>query len=71
MRRVVTTACLAAMLSAFGADGVARAADPVPTPLPAAPGTEAEPNNTRANAHPIASGERVRGSVFGAGDADH
>ena len=55
---------LTAVLCALGG-GVARAAAPVPTPLPAAPGTETEPNDSLATANEIASGERIRGSVFG------
>src|SRR3954449_7496146 len=69
VRRAAITACLTAALCALGG-GVARAADPVPTPLPAAPGSEAEPNDSLANANDIASGERVRGSVFPTGDVD-
>ena len=70
LRRAVTSACLTAVLCAFGAGAVARAADPVPTALPATPGSEAEPNDLLANASEIASGERVRGSVYPAGDVD-
>src|SRR5215208_4963878 len=69
VHRAATSGCLMAVLCAFGA-GAARAAEPVPTALPAAPGSEVEPNESLANASDIASGERVRGSVFLAGDVD-
>ncbi len=48
----------------------AQAADPAPVTLPAAPGFEAEPNNTAADANPIASGSRMRGDVAPNGDVD-
>src|SRR3954447_469965 len=70
LRRAATSACLTGVLCAFAAGGVARAADPVATALPAAPGSEAEPNESLANASEIASGERVRGAGFPAGDVD-
>ena len=70
LRPAAVAACVASLLCAFGASGVAWAAEPVPTALPATPGSEAEPNDSLANASAIASGERVRGSVFPARDVD-
>ena len=57
MSRVLTIALLALLLTA----GTASAQDAQPTPLPAAPGSEAlEPNDTPETATPIAAGERIR-----------
>ena len=42
----------------------------MPTALPAAPGTEAEPNDTTATATPIEAGERIRAPRT-VGDVDH
>jgi subtilisin-like proprotein convertase family protein len=58
-----------ASLLAFGA-APSFGLDAAPTPLPAAPGHEAEPNDSAATASPIASGERIRASLFPAGDVD-
>lgn len=49
----------------------ALAAVPVPTILPLQPGAELEPNGGPADASPIGNGERVRGSIFPAGDVDY
>ena len=54
MLRTVTLALLALLLSA----GVASAQEP--TPLPAAPGSEAEPNDAPETATPISDGGRIR-----------
>ncbi len=48
----------------------AVAADPAPIALPAVPGSESEPNDNAAAASPIASGERIRASVFPNADVD-
>src|SRR3954464_4829304 len=60
------SACVIVLLCA----ATARAADAVPTTLPAPPGSEAEPNGTAATASPLAAGERVRASISPAGDTD-
>jgi subtilisin-like proprotein convertase family protein len=60
------SACVIVLLCA----ATARAADAVPTPLPAPPGSEAEPNGTAATATPIRAGERVRASTYPKGDVD-
>jgi subtilisin-like proprotein convertase family protein len=49
----------------------ALAAVPVPTILPLQPGAELEPNGEPGDASPIGNGERVRGSIFPAGDVDY
>src|SRR5262245_43421297 len=67
-RRSLTAAGVAALCLIFV--GTARAADPVPMALPAAPGSEAEPNGTAAEANEIASGQRVRGMVDPRADID-
>src|SRR3954466_2389769 len=60
------SACVIVLLCA----ATARAADAVPTVLPASPGSEAEPNGTAATASPIQAGERVRAMISPAGDVD-
>ena len=50
--------------------GTASAAGRQPTALPAAPGSEAEPNDTPATATPIEPGERIRAPRT-SGDVDH
>jgi hypothetical protein len=59
-----------ALVLAVPASGAA-AATLEPTPLPALPGAEAEPNDVPATASPIQSGERVRAGLTGAGDVDY
>jgi subtilisin-like proprotein convertase family protein len=54
MLRTVTLALLALLLTA------STASAQEPTPLPAAPGSEAEPNDTPDTATPIEAGERIR-----------
>lgn len=49
----------------------AAAAPLVPTPLPAVPGAEAEPNDSPTTASPIQSGERIRANLLAAGDVDY
>jgi subtilisin-like proprotein convertase family protein len=63
MLRTVTVTLLALLLAA----GSASAQEP--TPLPAAPGGEAEPNDTPETATPIAAGERIR-ATRAAGEVD-
>jgi subtilisin-like proprotein convertase family protein len=70
VRRAAISACLAVVLSAFGAGGVARAADAVSTALPAAAASEVEPNDSPAAATEIGSGARVRGTVWPFDDVD-
>jgi subtilisin-like proprotein convertase family protein len=53
------------------AAGGALAAPLVPTPLPALPGAESEPNDSAATASPIQSGERIRANLLAAGDVDY
>src|SRR3954447_4837837 len=60
------SACVIVLLCA----ATARAADAVPTVLPAPPGSEAEPNGTAATASPLQAGERVRATIYPAGDVD-
>jgi subtilisin-like proprotein convertase family protein len=69
MHRLLLSAlstCVIVLLCA----ATARAADAVPTALPAPPGGEAEPNGTAATASPIAAGERIRANIYPAGDVD-
>ncbi len=66
MVRTLALALLALLLSA----ATASAEDAMPTALPAAPGTEAEPNDTTATATPIEAGERIRAPRT-VGDVDH
>ena len=63
---LIAAALIAVLLTA----GSASAADPQPTALPAAPGSEKEPNGPNAEASPIASGERIRASLYPNGDID-
>jgi subtilisin-like proprotein convertase family protein len=58
----------AAMLAAAAPS--AMAVSPAPVVLPAAPGSEAEPNDSSGQANAIASGERVRAPVFPSTDVD-
>jgi len=60
------SACVIVLLCAASA----RAADAVPTALPAPPGSEAEPNGTAATASPIQAGERIRAATYPKGDID-
>ena len=66
MPRVLTLVLLVLLLTA----GTASAEDAQPTPLPAPPDGEAEPNGPNDTASPIASGERVRASLYPNGDID-
>jgi subtilisin-like proprotein convertase family protein len=60
------SACAIVLLCAASS----QAADAVPTLLPAPPGSEAEPNGTAATASPIQAGERIRATIYPAGDVD-
>src|SRR3954467_12151249 len=60
------SACVIVLLCA----ATARAADAVPTVLPAPPGSEAEPNGTAPTASPLHAGERLRATICPAGDVD-
>jgi subtilisin-like proprotein convertase family protein len=71
MSRVLTLlAAAATVIAVLLTAGTALAADPEPTALPAAPGSEAEPNDSAATATPIDAGERIRAEVS-AGDVDN
>lgn len=50
---------------------VAPSASAVSSGLPALPGSELEPNNTRAQATEITSGSRVRATLLGTNDEDY
>ena len=69
MHRLLLPALSACVIVLFCAS-TSRAADAVPTALPAPPGSEAEPNGTAATASPLAAGERVRANIYPAGDVD-
>lgn len=58
-----------ALLAAVPTRAVAATLEP--TPLPALPGAEAEPNDAPASASPIASGERVRANLSSSADVDY
>jgi len=60
------SACVIVLLCASSS----RAADAVPTALPAPPVSEAEPNGSAATASPIQAGERIRATIYPAGDVD-
>lgn len=64
---LIAVGCVVVM----GVPTTAAAAVAVPTPLPAAPGVEQEPNGGPAKANPIVSGGRVRGSLVPANDVDY
>jgi hypothetical protein len=59
-----------ALTTLLPAAGV-TAAPLAPTPLPAVPGSESEPNDSAATASPIQSGERIRANLTAAGDVDY
>ena len=70
MSRVLTLlAAAATVIAVLLTAGTASAADLQPTALPAAPGSEAEPNDSTGTATPIEPGERIRADVS-AGDVD-
>ena len=68
-RVLAVLAAAATVVAALLTAGTALAADPQPTPLPAPPGSAAEPNGTAATATPIDAGERIRAEMT-AGDVD-
>lgn len=63
----VTVVAVAAGLACASA---AQAVAPADVLLPPVPTEESEPNDTTANADPIASGERVRGRIMPGNDVD-
>ena len=70
MSRVLTLlAAAATVIAVLLTAGTASAADLQPTALPAAPGSEAEPNGSAGTATPIEPGERIRADVS-SGDVD-
>src|SRR4051812_21893402 len=69
MHRLLLPAISACVIVLFCA-ATARAADAVPTALPAPPASESEPNGTAATASPISAGERIRADIWPARDTD-
>ena len=66
----VTLGCLIA-LALFCFPGAAGAVEAVPTPLPAQPGFEQEPNGAPGTATPLGSGQRMRAALSPAGESDY